>query len=466
MELSYITILFLYLLIVVLTIRKTLLQVSNPAKTLSWIMVIVFMPVFGLLLFKIIGRNIRKDKKSLQIQPFYNSTNHPIKMDLLPSNKRRLVSLLDQNLSSGISYNNEVLVIKNGEATFNSILLDFEKAKRTIHLDFYIIEGGKIFSNFKEVFKLKIKEGVKIRLVYDAFGTGRKNNSLINELEAIGVETKVYMPFNFLTSLSYLNYRNHRKIVIIDSQIAYTGGMNISDKHISSQNTLGLWRDTFVKIVGLAALDFEKVFNSDWAHAGGSLIEIETKQETSDEGGVPVQVIASGPDSPFHGILHEYFTIITDAEDYVYISTPYFVPGESILMALKTAALSGIDVRLMMPYNSDSKWMRWCMFTYLEDLLAAGVKIYLYHKGFLHNKVFISDDIISSIGTANVDERSFETNFEINAIIYDRKTTLDLKSHFFEDIASCELLSLEHFQSRPDRNKIMEAVARLTSPIL
>jgi cardiolipin synthase len=241
--------------------------------------------------------------------------------------------------------------------------------------------------------------------------------------------------------------------------------MNISDKHVDGDPVLGLWRDTYVRVEGSGANDFEKVFYSDWYHAGGLKYELPELGNRGNEG-IPVQVVASGPDSDHRGIMQEYFSLIVDTVDYIYISTPYFIPGEAILTALKTTALSGVDVRLMMPYNSDSKWMRWCMFTYLEELLASNVKVYFYHGGFLHNKTVISDDIVASIGTANVDVRSFETNFEINAIVYDRKITLDLKEHFYEDMRDCEEIFLKDFIHRPDRNKFMESLARLTSPML
>lgn len=460
-----IIILIVYSIIVLVTLRNALLQVSNPAKTLSWILVIIFMPIIGLLLFKVLGRSVKRDRFFIAKQPFYNDHIDDLDFSEIPVNKRPMAKLLSHNQSSGLSFHNHAQVLKNGDVTFSSILDDIKAAKHSIHLDFYIIEDGNFFRLLKDQFVNKVAEGVKIKLVYDAFGTTIKKVPFINELKEVGVEIKEHMPFSFWTSLSYLNYRNHRKIIVIDGLIAYTGGMNISDKHVSADDKLGLWRDTFVRIIGPAAHDFEKIFKSDWLHAGGKDFDI-IKPSQRFEKGVPVQVIASGPDSQFNGILQQYFTLISDAQEYVYISTPYFVPGDSILMALKTAALSGVDIRLMMPYESDYKWMRWCMFTYLEELLASNVKIYLYHGGFLHNKVFISDDIVSSVGTANVDERSFKTNFEVNAIIYDKQTCLDLKAHFHEDALSSEQLSLPEFLHRADRNRFMEGLARLSSPIL
>lgn len=454
-----------YVIYVLLTLRHVFYNVSNPSKTFSWMLFIVFVPVVGVLLFRILGRSVKRDNFFQQKKTFFNSPSTAIREDILPPQKISLARLLNSNNSASISYENRVEVLKNGKKSFQKVKEDLLLARHTIHLDFYIVESGALLDSYLEIFEQKIKDGVKIRLVYDAYGTVEEFRDSFKKMKAIGVEIREFMPFSWFKSYLYLNYRNHRKIIIVDNKVAYTGGMNISDKHVDGDPNLGLWRDTYVRVEGSAAADFEKVFYSDWFHAGGSEYSLE-EVEIEVDNGIPVQVVASGPDSDHRGIMQEYFSIITDAEDYVYISTPYFIPGEAIITALKTAALSGVDVRLMMPYNSDSKWMRWCMFTYLEELLASNVRVYFYHGGFLHNKTVISDDIVASNGTANVDVRSFETNFEINAIVYDRKITLDLKEHFFEDVNDSEEVFLKDFIHRGDRNKFMESMARLTSPML
>ncbi len=455
----------IYIAYVLYTLRHVFYHVSDPAKTFSWMFFIVFIPVIGVLFFRIVGRSVKRDNFFQQRKTFFNTPTSPIREDMLPANKLLLAKLLNSNNSASISYDNRVEVLKNGKDSFQKVEEDILNATQTIHFDFYIIESGQLLDSYLEIFEQKIKEGVKIRLVYDAYGTVEEYRESFKKLREIGVEIKEFMPFNWFKSYLYLNYRNHRKIIIIDNRIAYTGGMNISDKHVEGDPNLGLWRDTYVRVEGSGAGDFEKVFYSDWFHAGGPEYKLPPPKDMPAEG-VPVQVVASGPDSDHQGIMQEYFAIITDAEEYVYISTPYFIPGEAILTAIKTTALKGVDVRLMMPYNSDSKWMRWCMFTYLEELLASNVRVYFYHGGFLHNKTIVSDDIVASNGTANVDVRSFETNFEINAIVYDRQITLDLKQHFFEDMKDCEEVFLKDFIHRSDRNKFMESMARLTSPML
>jgi len=459
--------LVVYIVVLLFTLRKILLQIKSPSKTLSWLLFVSFIPIIGILIYRFLGRSPRKDRLFQQKKPFYNTSVSEIDRDKIPLHKENLITLLYKNNSASISYYNDVEVLNDGPETFSALFTALENAKSSIHLDFYIVEEGEILDKLLRLLEKKIKQGVDVRLLYDGFGSFSLNKKYKSELTRIGVDHHKFMPFNVFAYFDYLNYRNHRKIIIIDNLIAFTGGMNISDKYTHDDPINGLWHDTFIKLRGPAALDFEKIFKCDWFYAQGKSYELgDSPVVDNQKGNIAVQVIGSGPDSQYRGIMQEYFTIITDAEDYVYIVTPYFVPGEAILTALKTAALSGIDVRLMLPYTSDSKWLKWSMFTFLEELLSAGVRIYLHHDGFLHSKVIISDDIISSVGTANVDARSFDTNFEVNAVVYDKDTTLHLKDYFLEDIKSCEELALQSFPHRHDRNKFMEAIARLSSPML
>ena len=458
--------LIVYTLVLVYFLRKVLFQVKSPPKTLAWILVLTLLPLIGVILYVIIGRSPKKDKLFEINKPFHNKTNEIYNEELIPKRKARLAKLLHQNNSAGLSYYNSVKVLNDGRETFDNLFDAIRGATETVHLDYYIVEAGLLLDHLIELLGNKIEQGIKVRMIYDGFGSYGLDKNSINRLKEVGVQLADFMSFNIIEALSYVNYRNHRKIAIIDNRIAFTGGLNISDNYFDTHHNSEKWRDTYVRIEGAAALDFEKVFLSDWLHAGKTQYHISQPNNQEAINGSTVQVVSSGPDSEYKGILHEYFTIITDAEDYVYIVTPYFIPGDAILTALKTSALSDIDVRLMLPLKSDSQWLKWCMFTYLEELLAAGVRIYLYQERFLHSKIIISDDIISSVGTANVDERIFDTNFEINAIIYDKDATHELKKNFFDDIKACEELSLNTFNGRADRNRLMESIARLTSPIL
>lgn len=463
----YLFLIISYVLIVLSTIKKILLVVKTPSKTLSWILVIIFLPIIGIIFYTLLGRNIKKDKLFQQRKPFYNTNEVKLDIDKIPQKNHNIVKLLHKNNSASLSYNNKVTVLKDGAETFSALFDAMQKATSNIHLDFYIVEPGKIFDKLILILKERVENGVVVRFLFDKFGSSDLEEYHIELLHSIGVEVHEFMPFKILAYFDYINYRNHRKILIVDNKIAFTGGMNISDNYTKIDSAIGLWHDTYIKIEGPAAKDFEKIFEYDWFFAKGKPYSLTPNPEfLNDDHTSVVQVLASGPDTHYSGVLHEYFTLITDAEDYVYIVTPYFVPGEAILVALKTAALSGIDVRIMLPFISDSKWLKWCMFSFLEELLGAGVRIYLYHEGFLHSKVVICDDLVASVGTANVDIRSFDTNFEVNAVIYDKNTTLILKKHFFDDMNSCDELQLNTFSQRADRNNFMEGIARLTSPIL
>lgn len=454
-----------YLLLVMKAIYKAFYNIRHPSRSMSWILVIIFLPLIGIFLFHIAGRSVKKDKYFQVKKPFFNLTTHINNNHPEIQKSKGLIKLIDASDSSAVSYSNEVTVHLNGHEVFEKIKEDIQGATQSIHLDFYIIECGQLLNSLIEIFVQKIAAGVKIRLVYDGFGTRDEYSETFKKMKNAGVEIKEFMPYSWIKSFDHVNYRNHRKMIIIDSTIAYTGGMNISDKHIDGDPVLGIWRDTFVRIVGEGSSHMDMVFASDWYHAGGSKINIIPKA-TMGTSSTPVQIISSGPDSEDMGILHQYFMMITEAKEYIYLATPYFVPGESIITALKTKAMSGVDVELMMPYDSDSKWMRWLMFSYLEDLLKVGVKVWIYHEGFLHSKVIVSDDTICSIGSANVDERSFATNFELNAIIYDSTIAQEVAQQFTHDKQGCEQLHFESFIIRRDRNKFLEALARLASPLL
>ena len=462
----YIIVSFIYLLILIGAISNILFEIKNPSRSLSWILVIIFVPVLGVSLYYLLGSRIKKDRMFQQQKPFYNTEQNIILPDRLPQ-KFRLMTLLSKNKSSALSYGNKVELLLDGIEVFEIILNAMEKASCTIHLDFYIVEQGEILDRCIEIFQRKSKEGIKVRMIYDGFGSYDLADRHKQALLKAGVELKEFMPFNQLEFMRFSNYRNHRKIVVIDNKIAFTGGFNITDKYHKEISTLGLWKDTFVKVIGPAAADLNKVFYCDWFYAGGSVSANDELEDINNKiGESTVQIIASGPDSEFKGIMQEYFTLITDAEDYIYMVTPYFVPSEAIITALKTSALSGIDVRLMLPYNPDYKWLRYCMFSFFEELLSAEVRIYLHHSGFLHAKTIVSDNIISSVGTANIDERSFMTNFEVNTIIHDERIAKELKQNFLLDIHDCEELSISTFHNRVDRSLVKESIARLTSPLL
>ncbi|MEL6925556.1 MAG: cardiolipin synthase, partial [Bacteroidota bacterium] len=310
-----------------------------------------------------------------------------------------------------------------------------------------------------------LKAGVKVRIIYDGVGSWSLRRSFIKNIRAAGIEIFPFMPVSLGPLANKINYRNHRKIVVVDGLVGFTGGINISDKYLSGDPVLGSWRDTHLRLEGAAVSSLNQIFINDWNFVSHQNIELPTIPSFTS-GHTFVQIVASGPDQQFSSILQEYFSLITAADEYIYISTPYFIPCEAILLAMKTAALSGVEVILLLPRQSDSAVLKYGIQSYLEELLEAGVRIFLYQEGFLHSKVIVSDDAVASVGTANVDERSFENNFEVNALLYDQQVAHQLKHNFFEDLCQSKEVYLDEFRKRSKRTRVLESIARLLSPLL
>ncbi len=301
----------------------------------------------------------------------------------------------------------------------------------------------------------------------DHVGSWHFRRKYIRELKHAGVQVELFMPVTFPLLTSKINYRNHRKIVVIDGEVGFVGGMNIADKYIHGTKKMGPWRDVHLKMEGDAVQSLQTVFLTDWFFLTQKLPDGEAYFPPSrQKGNTITQIVASGPDSLWAGIMQTYFSIIATAREKIYITTPYLLPNTAILTALKTAALAGADVRLIIPRKSDSRVVYYASLSYIKGLMEAGVKVYFYNEGFIHSKVTLVDDILASVGTANLDYRSFSLNFEINAILYDKHTTLKLKQAFMEDIAKSTLITSEMWAKRSRFEVLKSSVARLFSPLL
>jgi len=377
------------------------------------------------------------------------------------------VKLLLNNNKALLTENNEVRVLKNGEETFNSICEELQKATNHIHIEYYIFEAGEVGNRVCDILIAKALQGVKVRLIYDSFGSWDFSTEFQEKMSAAGIEIFEFMPVRFPWLTTRINFRNHRKIIVIDGVSAFVGGLNIADRYMGRNEEIGFWRDTHLLIQGDAAKSLQIVFLTDWYFVSNQLIDAQNYfPEIPVSNKCLVQIASSGPDSDWASIMQSYFYAISTAKDYVYISTPYLFPNESILTALKTTALSGVDVRIILPKKSDSALMHWGAMSYIEELLESGIKIYMYKKGFTHSKLMICDDVFSSVGTANLDIRSFDQNFEVSALIYDETLTKELKCSYLDDLSYCEQTLFEDFAWRSTQNKIKEALARIFSPLL
>ncbi len=389
-------------------------------------------------------------------------------MAALEGEYQKLMLLVYRNSHFPPTSHNQLQLLKDGKTTFEAIFEALENAREQIHLQYYIFEEGELANRLLNLFEQKIVQGVRVRMIYDGIGSFTLSKSYLKKLKGIGVEAYPFLPFRFGRFLSSLNYRNHRKIIVIDGQIAFTGGINISDKYLKGDQALGNWHDMHLEMQGLAAGHLNHIFSMDWYLVSQELIEktvLEEKSRASNSNTL-VQIVSGGPDDDFPSLEQAYFTIITQAKKYIYITNPYIIPGQAIMQALQTAALGGVDVRLMVSENADNKIVSWCVRSYFETLLKAGIKIYLFPDGFLHSKIIVSDDMISTIGTANLDDRSFEQNYEVNAIVYDVSFAKLLQQDFQMDANISKMLSYEEYLQRPWSEKLKEGFGKVFSPLL
>lgn len=472
-----------------------ILENRDPARTVTWLLIFILLPGIGLVIYAVFGRNIRKRKlfktqklahnikeKNLfenlkEIQELVELEQSSIKRKTLEDEheeeeeyaKKRVISLLLNTGMFPFTSNNKIDVYVDGNEKFNNLLRDIKEAKNHIHLEYFIIKDSNIGRKIKNLLIEKVKEGVKVRILYDDVGCWRFwfHRKFFNEMKKSGIEIMPFLPAKFPVIGGKLNYRNHRKIVVIDGNIGYTGGINIGDEYLGRNKKFGYWRDTHIRIKGTSVYMLQMIFLIDWYYTTRDAIDLKEYFPKMDYcGDSMVQVVASGPDSDWEAIHYAYFSAICQAKKSIYIETPYFIPDESLLIALKSAALSGVDVRIIFPKIADHKMVNNASYSYFDDILRSGGKVYLYTKGFIHSKVMIIDDKIASTGSANMDLRSFMLNFEINAFIYDEKVVKVITDDFFEDLKNSEEIKDADFNKRKMLKKVKESIARLFSPIL
>ena len=457
----------IYVLAVVGTMITVLMDNRQPAKTMAWMLVLVFLPLVGIILYFFFGQNTRKEKMISQ-----NSLDQLTKRSMLefaeqknlvlPQQHEKLIKLFaSQNWALPFK-DNEIDIYTDGYQFFHALLRDMAKAKHHIHIDSYIFNDDELGNMIADALIDKAKEHVEVRVIYDDVGCWDVKGSFFERMRDAGIEVHGFMPVKFPAFTSKVNYRNQ------------AGSKRV------------LWRDTHLRIQGGGVYGIQRAFLVDWYFVDRTLIsdhsyyppiyeecgmrnvECETK---SEEGGTGsdciVQIVTSSPISEWPDIMQGYIRILLEAKKYVYIETPYFLPTEPVLLAMRTAALTGVDVRVMIPYKTDAKLVEWASRSYVHEVVSAGVKIYLYQKGFNHSKLLVSDDSMCTVGSSNVDFRSFENNFEGNAFIYDRDMALRMKEVYMNDVKDSVLLDdVENLDHRPFLKRLWESVVRLLSPLL
>jgi cardiolipin synthase len=470
----------LYVVSILFVVLVTILENRNPVKTISWVLVLILLPVIGFIFFIFFGQNLRKEKiiarKGLRNHENLSRLAHAQITQITEGEKfsspkieekRNLISLLLNNSNAVVTIGNQIDILNNGIPTFEAIFAELKKATQFIHLEYYIFSEDIIGRKVKALLKEKAAQGIEVRLIVDDVGSWQLKNDFFEEMWSSNIQTYSFLQVRFPSFTSKVNYRNHRKIVIVDGQIGFLGGINIADRYLYGSEKLGIWRDTHLRIEGDAVNTLQTIFLTDWFFVCQTELSnpkyFPTKPPTGNK---LVQIVASGPDTDWPGIMMGIFQAVASAKKYVYIATPYFMPSESVLMALKTAAMGNIDVRILIPEKSDAFITHLSSHSFIREMLDANVKFYFYQKGFLHSKVMIVDDIVSMVGSANMDFRSFEQNFEVSAFVFDKETALELKKTFKNDLTDSRLIILEDWINRSKKEKIKESFARLVSPLL
>jgi len=471
---------WIYIITVIAITIIIVSQNRSPHKTMSWILILMLFPIIGIIFYLFLGQNHRKQKifsrkglvdfakfEELSEQQYIHLSQTDYSHNRYLKDRIKMIKLLLQNSKALLSRFNEVHILNNGHDTFKTMFEEIRKAKHHIHLEYYILYSDKIGQELGKLLIEKVNEGVKVRIIYDHVGSWDITSNYISKLKKQGVEIGCFMPVRFPFFTGKINYRNHRKITVIDGKVGFVGGINIADHYIHGKKKIPFWRDTHLKLEGESVNALQAIFATDWYFLKKELLDDPLYfPKTTVTKQVLMQIVASGPDSDWASIMQAYFTSITSANSNIFISTPYLMPNESILTALKTAALSGIDVKILIPGISDSRLVYYATLSFVKELLAAGIEVYFYRKGFNHSKIIMVDNAFCSIGTANMDYRSFSQNFEVNALIYDPEIASELTYWFLEDLKESEIINLHEWRKRPILDKFKANIARIASPFL
>ena len=462
-----------YTVIAIVAMITVLLEHRQPAKTIAWVLVLSFLPLVGIVLYFFFGRRTRKNRhiweKSLNQLTKRSMIEFAEQKQLeLPEEHKELIQLfVNQNFALPFK-NNETNVYVSGYEFFPALLAEISKATHHIHIVSYIIDDDPLGRLLRDALIDKARKGVEVRLLFDDVGSWKTPNRFFEQMREEGIEVHPFMPVRFPAFTGKVNYRNHRKIIVIDGKVGFIGGMNLAQRYVKGHKGI-MWRDTHVKISGAAVYGLQRAFLIDWFHADRTLIT--DRKYYPDTTITPknnlIQIVTSSPTNVWEELEQGYIKILLSAKRYVYMETPYFLPTEPIFFAMRTAALSGVDVRLMVSLKTDSKLVQMASRSYLTQTIQAGVKVICYEEGFNHTKLLVADDNVATIGSANIDFRSFENNFEANAFFYDKSMAQRIKDIFLTDETKCvPLEKIKEINHKSFIYRLWESVVRLLSPLL
>lgn len=465
-------ILVTYAIVVFSTTLVVVLDNRQPAKTIAWIVVLTFLPVVGLVFFYFFGQNIRKER-FISRKTFNLLTQNMLAEaredgpGVVPEKYAQLVRMLELKNRSVPSAGNDVRLLTSGREYLAALLRDIGQARHHIHIETYIIEDDAVGRLLRDALADKAREGVEVRLLYDDVGCWNVPDHFFKTFSRSGIQAHAFLPVRFPSLTHKVNYRNHRKICIIDGQKGYIGGMNFALRYAGRHKEQ--WRDLHLSLRGGAVGSLQRIFLSDWCFVTDNVVSdacyFPAPEHPSKEGAL-LQIVSSNPVSRFPEIMYGLTWAIQHARRYLYVQTPYFMPTEPVLQALRSAAMSGVDVRLMVPLKPDGFWLRWGNDSYFADVLRAGVRVFRHAPGFLHSKCLVMDDDWCTVGSSNMDFRSFDNNFEANAFIYDAAVARHLKQEFLDDLQNCREILWEDWKRRSYARRLMESNTRILSPLL
>ncbi|MDY0404476.1 cardiolipin synthase [Virgibacillus sp. 179-BFC.A HS] len=471
---------FIFIFNIGLGISIIFLERKDATSTWAWLMVLLFIPILGFILYLIFGRKLSTrriftwDTKSrLGVKTAVQSQLRQLEENNFEFKDPEIALYKDlyylhlRNDDAVFTQDNKVKIFTDGREKFRSLIDDLKAAKDHIHLQYYIIRHDQLGQEIAGVLVEKAKQGVEVRVLYDDMGSRMLRPKYIRTLRKYGIRVEAFFPPKIPKINFKINYRNHRKLAIIDGKIGYTGGFNIGDEYLGKSKKFGYWRDTHLRVEGDAVNNMQTRFILDWNQASRNHIVYESRYYAGEPSGdTGIQIVSSGPDSDWEQIKNGYIKMILSAKKYVYIQTPYFIPDESVRDAVRIASLSGVDVKIMIPNKPDHPFVYWATLSYVGDMLNAGADIYIYQNGFLHAKTIVVDGKIASVGTANIDVRSFRLNFEVNAFLYDISIAQELASVFMKDIELSTQMTKKLYEKRSIGIRFKESVSRLLSPVL
>ena len=468
--------LLIYIMVIVSIIVTILMDNRQPAKTMAWVMVLLFVPVAGIILYIFFGQNTRKmrfiSQRSLDQLSKRQMLEFVEQRELRMPDKFKSLVRLFTNQSLALPFkDNEAEFYTDGYQFFPALLQSISRARHHIHLETYIFDDDPLGRLIADALIQKAKEGVEIRVIYDDVGCWRVPSAFFERMKKAGIDVCAFMPVKFPAFTSKVNYRNHRKVCVIDGIEGFTGGINIALRYVKGMRNGTLpWRDTHMRLRGSIVYALQRAFLVDWYFVDRTLVTNRTYYPPMPwkiSNDCLAQMVTSSPIAPWPDIMQGYVRILLEAKSYVYMESPYFLPTEPVLFAMRTAALAGVDVRLMVPRHSDSHLLEWASLSYVVETLAAGVKIKLYEGGFNHSKLLVADDEVSTCGSTNIDFRSFENNFESNVFFYDRQMALRIKELYMADEAqSVDFNDVDTLRHRPYLHRLTESLFRLLAPLL